>query len=171
MEQRGARNARFVQGPGNNQIAYPLLKLLIEWGCFSLQHMELGFVSVLGAEPLHGGGQVAGAYRGDGPNVDGARKAAVAAVELGNAALDGGKPRRNVLQEHAAVIGELHVAAGFAEQLAPELLFQRGNGMRKGRLRDVQAFGRASVMLGFRKMAKVCELGKVHRRIPFAKYR
>ncbi len=155
IEQGGAGYSRFVNRPRQHQVADALLELFVQRRRFALQHMELGPVAEGAAELLHGGGQVMGAHRGYCPHIDRSGKAAVAAVYLGHAAIDAGKPFRNVAEEHPAIIGELYVAAHLAKQRAAQLAFQRGNGVRKGRLRNMQALGRARVMLGFGQMAEI----------------
>ena len=69
----------------------------------------------------------------------------------------------HVGEELGAVLREMDVASRLLEQRHAQLLFERADGVRQGRLRDVELFRCLGVMLQLCELAEVVQLRKVHR--------
>ena len=79
----------------------------------------------------------------------------------------GGVPRlrqddARLLHEHAARVGELHLALGAVEQLDPELFFELADLMTERRLAEMQPFGGAAEVQGFCERHDVAKVSQLH---------
>ena len=67
-----------------------------------------------------------------------------------------------LLHEHAARLGELHLALGAVEQLDPELFFELADLMAERRLAEMQPLGGAAEVQGFCQRDDVAKVSQLH---------